>query len=1216
MKTAASMWVLIFLLGGGWLSASSHPNIVYILADDMSYDSVSAYNPKIGNMKTPHIDHLVDQGMSFSDAHSGSAVCTPTRYGILTGRYCWRSRLKNSVLWEWGKPLIEEDRLTVAQMLKDNGYVTGIIGKWHLGMNWYDKEGNLANHDIRITDSFFKGAGPAERVKAVEQRIDFSKPVTGGPLDHGFDEFFGLTAPNFPPYVWIKDRSVQALPTIAKPDTMFGHPGPMVPGWTLDAILPRLAAEAAAWITERSKTDQPFFLYLPLTSPHTPIEPSAKFLGTSGISKYADFVIETDWVVGHVMEALKNAEVTENTLLIFTTDNGTSGKANFKELESHGVDLHHHFKGHKAQIHEGGHRIPFIVRWPERIKAASTCSQTICQNDFMATVADLLNVRLPHNAAEDSTSILPLLTGQASTLPDHPMVVNHDIGGNFAIRNLQWKLVASKKPQLFDLKQDPKETTNVATDHPEVVAEMTATLAQYKSEGRSTPMPEVTPTEPTSSRQRLESWDQHVTLKETSPFKDMAWRHVGPSFQGGRVESVASPVDDPYTLYVGVGAGNLWKTTNQGVTWKPIFEQESTFAIGCVAVSQSDPNILYVGTGEPHLSGTSFSGTGLFKSKNAGETWQNVGLHGTQQIAKVVIHPQDPQIVYVAAVGHMRGPNQERGIFKTTNGGETWGKSLFIDDQVRAIDMVMDPSDPKTLYATFWDRGTKNSGIYRTVDAGHTWQQLKTGLPLDKRIGRIAIDVSVSDPNVLYSLMVDHTPEGNGRSGVGGLVYRSDDKGNTWQRTHEDYVPTYVGWDFCDIKVSPDNEDMIYICGFRLLISTDGGKHFERAGETVVRLLEHEGVNTLHLDHHDLWIDPSHPDRLVLGNDGGLFISYDRGQTWLHINNLPIAEFYNVSVDNAVPYNIYGGTQDNAALYGPSDYEIKNGTPDPWQQIFLDPWAGGDAFATLLDPVDANLVYYVQQNGDMHRKRLDSSIWATRKNTANIRPRAARGEPALRFAWNTPMILSSHQPYALYCGANKVFKSTNRGDNWTCISPSLSKNKGLLSLSESPMKPGVLYAGGDNGTVHVSQDDGALWQDISQGLPKTRVTRVLASQHQLSRAYVTLSHKGASEYSPYMYRTNDDGQTWQRITGNLPLESVNVIVEDPRNENTLYIGTDMGVYVSMNQGKQWHSLCNHIPSTPVVDMVIHPRDFELVAATHGRSIFVLDVKNILTKGKG
>ena len=462
------------------------PNIIFILADDMSFDSVSANNPKIGNMKTLYIDKLISQGMNFTDAHSGSAVCTPTRYGLLTGRYCWRTKLKNAVLWDWGAPLIKKERLTVADLLKSHGYNTGMVGKWHLGLDWYDKDGNIINHTLKITDAYFKKGAPAERVRAVEQRIDFSQPVTGGPTDHGFDYYWGVDVPNFPPYVWIKNDRLQGIPSVPKPKNMFGHPGPMLPGWKLEDILPTLSQKACEWITQQSQTKAPFFLYLPLTSPHTPIAPSKPFLGKSQISDYADFVIETDAVVGHIMDTLEKTGTAKNTLIIFSTDNGTSGKANFKHLEKHGVDLHYHFKGHKAQIHEGGHRVPFVVRWPGKTQPGSTCNQTICMNDFMATVADMLNYKLPPNSAEDSTSILPLILGKKDSLPNRPLVVNHDYSGKFAIRKGPWKLVGNK--QLYNLKSDPKETTNIAAKHPEIVTELRKTLTQYRNSGHSRPL--------------------------------------------------------------------------------------------------------------------------------------------------------------------------------------------------------------------------------------------------------------------------------------------------------------------------------------------------------------------------------------------------------------------------------------------------------------------------------------------------------------------------------------------------------------------------------------------------------------------------------------------------------------------------------------------------------------------------------------------------------
>jgi arylsulfatase A-like enzyme len=484
MNRLLPLIVSVCLVAPAFGDDNRHPNIVFILADDMSYDSVSALNPAIGPMKTPCIDHLVSQGMNFTDAHSGSAVCTPTRYGILTGRYCWRTSLKSEVLWEWGKPLIDSERLTVAELLKQQGYRTGMVGKWHLGMTWLNRDGQVANHDIQLKDSFFKKGAAGERCRAVEKRIDFSKPIANGPVNHGFDYYFGVDVPNFPPYMWIENDRLLGNPSVPKPDRMFGHPGPMLPGWKLEEILPMLATKAAAWIDEQSKQDKPFFLYLPLTSPHTPIAPSARFKGKSGISDYVDFVMETDWVVGQVMDVLDKAGVAENTLLIFTTDNGTSGKANFRQLESHGIDLHHHYKGHKAQIHEDGHRIPFIVRWPGRVKAGSSCRETICLNDFMATVAAVTAAELPLNAAEDSNNILPLMLGKPRvSVPSQ--VVNHDYRGNFAIRKGKWKLVSGKPDRLFDLDEDPKEANNVAAAHPEIVAQMSKTLADYKTTGRS-----------------------------------------------------------------------------------------------------------------------------------------------------------------------------------------------------------------------------------------------------------------------------------------------------------------------------------------------------------------------------------------------------------------------------------------------------------------------------------------------------------------------------------------------------------------------------------------------------------------------------------------------------------------------------------------------------------------------------------------------------------
>ena len=461
------------------------PNIVFILADDMSFDSVSSNNDKMGSLKTPHIDSLITQGMNFTDAHSGSAVCTPTRYGLLTGRYCWRTKLKSSVLWDWAAPLIEKNRLTVADLLQKQGYATGMVGKWHLGMTWFDQNGDPANSHLGLRDASFR-KDSAERVALVGRAVDFRKAIRGGPTDHGFEYYFGVDVPNFPPYVWIENDRTLGIPSIPKPNQMYGHPGPMLPGWRLEEILPVLTEKAVSWISRQSLDNEPFFLYLSLTSPHTPIAPSKDFKGKSGIGNYADFIVETDWVVGQIMKALEESRSADDTLIFFSSDNGTSPVANFKKLQSHGVNLQNHFKGYKAQIHEGGHRVPFVARWPGIIPAGRICDETICLNDLMATLADLLEVSLPENAGEDSASILKLLTGEKTEIAERPCIVNHDIAGNFAIRRGKWKLVLASKEQLFDLDSDPMESVNIAASHPQIVKQMKEILVGYQKSDRST----------------------------------------------------------------------------------------------------------------------------------------------------------------------------------------------------------------------------------------------------------------------------------------------------------------------------------------------------------------------------------------------------------------------------------------------------------------------------------------------------------------------------------------------------------------------------------------------------------------------------------------------------------------------------------------------------------------------------------------------------------
>ncbi len=745
---------------------------------------------------------------------------------------------------------------------------------------------------------------------------------------------------------------------------------------------------------------------------------------------------------------------------------------------------------------------------------------------------------------------------------------------------------------------------------------------------------------------RSGSWQQHVRMEQESPFRDLQWRAIGPKQAGARVEAIAVPPGNHGTIYVGVGSGNLWKTTNNGVTWTPIFEHESTFTIGDVAVSASDTNIVWVGTGEtqPRHSGYSFAGTGVFKSLDAGQTWEHMGLPETHHIGKILIDPNDADVVHVAAIGHFWSPNGERGIFRTTDGGETWEHTLFVSEHTGAVEMAMDPGNSDILYAATWqavagtaDEGGPESRIYKSTDRGESWSMLENGLP-GGSLGRIGLDVSPSNPSVVYAFVDNRNPyepppaaaggggrggRGNNREIIGGEIYRSDDRGESWFKANvDDTYPFFgiYGWKFTDIRVSPENEDEIFALGNRAYRSVDGGKTFQQIGETIIRMHDTRGL-VMHLDHHEIWIDPLNPDRVLLGNDGGLYESHDRGLTWLHINNIPAAEFYSVSVDLDVPYNVIGGTQDNAALYGPSDADATDHTDDPWENVYLDRWTGGDSFDTLRDPTDPDVVYYEHQHGAMLRMNITGSdVQSGGDSAESIRARAPEGEPEWRFSWYTPIIISHHDPRTLLVGANYVLRSRNRGDDWETMSPDLSDEGGgmravvpfgtITMLSESRLLPGVLYAGTEGGKIWLTTDDGENWQRVSDNLPQKWVSRVVASEHDLQRVYAAFTGYREDDFSAYLFVSDDFGASWASITDGLPAESINVVAEDPTHEDILYVGTDLGVYVSLDRGRTWSSLSATLPTTPVHDIEVHPRDPEIIIGTHGRSVWVLNVDEV------
>lgn len=730
----------------------------------------------------------------------------------------------------------------------------------------------------------------------------------------------------------------------------------------------------------------------------------------------------------------------------------------------------------------------------------------------------------------------------------------------------------------------------------------------------------------TSSEDRTISWDLHLKMEKESIFKNIKWQATGPMKQGGRIESIACPSGQSSTIYVGVGSGNLWKTINNGTTWKPVFDDESTFTIGSVAVAPSNPEIVWVGTGEILMARSSYAGTGVFKSVNAGQSWENMGLFDSHHIGRVLIDPVNPDIVYVAAMGHMYSYNEERGLFKTSDGGQNWDKILYISEKTGVVDVIMDPSDNKILYAIAWERDRKawghiqtgvESAVYKSSDGGRNWNKLVNGLPQGEKIGRIGIDISKSNPNIIYAVVDNRTPVegGEGRNRIaGGEIYRSDNKGESWQKVNKERLNTAIGYDFCLVRVSPDDADQIWVLGNNLLRSDDGGQTYKHIEGTLVHLQPHLS-DVLHLDMHEMWIDPLNSDRVLLGNDGGFHMSYDRGESWLHFNNMPIGEFYAVSVDMDTPFNIYGGTQDDAALFGPSDFVMKDDAIDPWTQIYVDRWGGGDSYFTWRDREDKNIIYYEHQFGYLIRKNMKS------QKTKNIQPKTSNREEALKYNWMTPFFISFYNPATLYYGANKLFKSTDKGDNWVCISPDLSTQPGpekqgnvpygtITTISESLLKKGLLYIGTDDGNVQVTKDDGKSWKLIDTGLPEKWCSRVIASQHDIATVYVSFTGYREDDFETYIYKSNDYGDSWEAITANLPSEPVNVIREDPKIPDVLYLGTDLGVYVSLDKGESWISLCNNLPTTPVYDLVIHPRDNKMVIGTHGRSIFVMDVSGI------
>ena len=685
-----------------------------------------------------------------------------------------------------------------------------------------------------------------------------------------------------------------------------------------------------------------------------------------------------------------------------------------------------------------------------------------------------------------------------------------------------------------------------------------------------------------------------------SVLDNLEWRSIGPAIFGGRIVDFAVVESNPNVAFVAPETAGIWKTTNNGTTWEPLFDDQPVSGVGDIAVAPSDPSIVWAGTGN-----RTSRGDGVYKSMDGGATWTNMGLEDTHRIGRMHIHPTNPDIVYVAAVGGSRGPNEQRGVFKTTDGGKTWENTTFISQDTGFIDLAMDLESPDTLYAAAYQRrgsngGGPESGLYKTTDGGVTWTKLTTGLP-EGDTGRIGLDIYRKDPRIVYAII---------QNAEGG-IFRSEDKGETWKRM-SDTNPSPSN--YSEIRIDPLNDQRIWVFGASMYNSDDGGRTF---------VTDH--VTRIHGDHHALWINPRDSNHLLLGSDGGIHYSYDRGLTWDFVNTIAIGQFYEIGYDMETPYNIYGGLQDNANWGGPVRTRHQQGiSNEDWWHV-----GGDDGFYTQVDPNDAKTIYFESQNGVLRRLNV------RRLEIKTIRPEPDEGEAPYRFNWNSPIVISPHDSKTIYYGGNRLFKSTNRGDEWTRTADltknlgetlnddTLSRNRGastITTISESPLVQGLLYVGTDDGNIQVSRDGGESWNNVAANLPgvppgihhdgihkETHVTRIVSSHHAEGRVYATLDGHRNGDFATYAFASDDNGETWRRITTGIPEgHTLNVIREHPDNGALLFAGGERGVYVSFDGGDLWHEMRGSFPRVPVDDIAIHPRDNDLILGTYGRSIWVLD----------
>lgn len=723
----------------------------------------------------------------------------------------------------------------------------------------------------------------------------------------------------------------------------------------------------------------------------------------------------------------------------------------------------------------------------------------------------------------------------------------------------------------------------------------------------------------------------------------LSYRNLGPHKAGSWISCIAVPEsDDPafrYTYYVGARNGGVWKTINNGTTYFQVFDSTGISSIGAIGISASDPEQVWVGTGESYSARSSHSGRGIFYSENGGKTWEFKGLEDSHHISAVIVHPENPDIVYVASMGHLFTPNPVRGVFKTTDRGKSWEKVLYIDEKTGFIELLMDPGNPNILYASAYEKyrypwhfeaGGPNSAIYRSLNGGLNWEKLTEGLP-GGRLGRIGIGLCHDQPEILYAVVENLNPKPGVTVNenvemnymrdpyydqlIGGEVYRSNDRGNSWTKQNTDScnVSAKAAYSFNKIMVQPDNPERITISSDAMLTSLDGGRTWLDCKWPV----ENYFVNMFG-DIRCMWVDPDDGDHMMIGSDGGLYVSYDGGKNMYHHYQIPLGEIYMVEYDNCDPYNIYLGLQDHDGWKGPvNDWSGRIG-PEDWNIVGM--W---DGMYTSVDPVDNRWAYISTQFGG-HR-RVDQ-LTGTR---VDIEPRAAKGDPPYRYPWTPPLVLSPHNPKVLYTGGQYLLRSPDRGNSWEEISPDLTTNnaekiagKGhmmyctISTISESPVRQGVIWIGTDDGRVHMTRNNGKKWIEFTDAISEVGgpkdfwVTRVLASAYNEGTAYVCKSGFKNDVFDPLIFRTDDYGKTWTRITDGISNYPVNVIIEDTERPGILFAGNDEGVFLSFNKGKNWQPLRLNMPAVPVKDLKIQPREKDLIVGTYGRGAYICDVSLI------